>query len=372
MEWEDVPDAVDEWTAKAAGPARDLRREAVPTAGDVGYYVDPGSGSVALHARGCDRADLSLAKAAACRAVGRDLVRPLFLTHRELADPDAAWVKVAYSRGLRRLGEVLNFLPGQYAGGIPNFPSPLAATLTTGALGAGLGWGAGRLAQGFMPEDTGDHLPRTGAALGGLLGALPGAALGAAYAQNGHPVYKAGPLGVEAGSDPSPDVHAPWARGVQGPLFEVAASDLRAGLAGDEDSAVLPAADAAAAAFVKRAFGTLGWSPMARQRTLGDVDIDALGRTLWETGASPSLAATTMGAVYAARQLPDPYSRPGVVTGRQLGQLAMNAAGDYTKGLLAGAALNAVVGTPYSAPVFGAGAAALGVIGAVVPKLLGH
>ena len=50
------------------------------------------------------------------------------------------WVKVAYSPTLHRAGELLNFFPGQYPGGVPNSPSPLAAMLTSGLLGAGLGW----------------------------------------------------------------------------------------------------------------------------------------------------------------------------------------------------------------------------------------
>jgi hypothetical protein len=100
-----------------------------------------------------------------------------------------------------------------------------------------------------------------------------------------------------------------------------------------------------------------------------DVDIDALGRTLWNTGAPANTAATTMGAMYAAQQLPDPRSRPGKVTGHQLGELTENLVGDYAKGWLVGAALNTIVGTPWPASHYGAGNLALGLIETVVPKL---
>jgi hypothetical protein len=78
-----------------------------------------------------------------------------------------------------------------------------------------------------------------------------------------------------------------------------------------------------------------------------------------------------MGAVMAAQQMPDPDARPGWVTGNQLGQLAANAASDYVKGLAVGGLLNAVVGTPWRAPMFGVGNAALGLIGAAIPRLFG-
>jgi hypothetical protein len=50
----------------------------------------------------------------------------------------------------------------------------------------------------------------------------------------------------------------------------------------------------------------------------------------------------------------------------------MNAAGNYGTGFLAGYAINKVIGTPYSAPQFGMGNAALGVLGAVIPKIFGQ
>jgi hypothetical protein len=101
------------------------------------------------------------------------------------------------------------------------------------------------------------------------------------------------------------------------------------------------------------------------------VNIDHLGRTLWDYGASPGLAATTMGTMYAAQQMPDPRSRPGWVTAGQLGSLAEGAIGNYGRGALVGEAINLVIGTPIRPATVGLGAAALGVLGAIVPRLLG-
>lgn len=56
-------------------------------------------------------------------------------------------------------------------------PNPLAATLAGGLLGAGVGWGAGRLAEVVLPDKyvKKGPLSRTTAVLGGLMGAIPGA-----------------------------------------------------------------------------------------------------------------------------------------------------------------------------------------------------
>jgi hypothetical protein len=81
------------------------------------------------------------------------------------------WIKVAYSQTFKTILENLNFIPGKYLGMLPNHPNPLAATLTTGLVGAGLGYGAGRLAKAIAPDKYGDNLPLSLALLGGFGGA---------------------------------------------------------------------------------------------------------------------------------------------------------------------------------------------------------
>lgn len=385
MRWQDVPETIDRWAEKAAAQGYDVRQAAaaVITASHVGYYVDPETSRTGIFAAMATAPDRERVKAAAHRATGAE---PLFLTYQELAAPDCPWVKVAHSPTLRRAGELLNFFPGQYPGGVPNAPSPVAAMLTSGLLGAGLGWGAGKLIGKALPPGYGDRLSRTGLLLGAGIGAVPGLAWGGVNKLDGRrfndPELLDGqpgdppvnyPTALDGTNAPVPPpggaAHNPIQSALatarhtlhQAPLHKF---KFGADLAGVELGAWYRAAVEKAAS----AFGT----PDLRESHPADVNIDALGRTLWDTGASPAMAATTMAGMYAAQQLPDHNSRPGWATGHQLGQLAANAAGDYAKGYLAGAALNALVGTPYPARTFGGGAAVLGVIGAVVPRLFGR
>lgn len=371
MRWEDVPATVDDWFAKTAAVATLLRPlvSDVITASHVGYYCDPYSGRVGVFAPLASASDAARVK----QAVSRAGAGPLFLSHQALAAPYGSWVKVAHSATLHRAGELANFFPGQYPGGIPNAPSPLAAMLTSGLLGAGLGWGAGKLIGSRLPRGYGDNLARTGALLGGAVGAAPGALWGATNTLAGKGFNDPSLLNHPAGAEPETyPVAADGANASQLPE-----SSHTPGLLHDLQEAAhnaplhrlkLGSAYLAAVEKVASTFGT----PDLREAHPADVNIDHLGRVLWDTGASPGLAATTMGGMYAAQQLPDARSRPGWVTGNQLGQLAANAAGDYATGYLVGAAINAAVGTPYRASTLGAGTAVLGVLGAVVPRLLGR
>src|SRR4029077_14413714 len=117
--------------------------------------------------------DLALCGSVVSRLLGHDVGREGPLDLRALAT--SAWVKVAYSPTVRRAGELLNFFPGQYPGGIPNAPSPVAAMLTSALVGGGLGYGTGWLASKLLPCGYGDKLKRTGGVLGALLGSAPGA-----------------------------------------------------------------------------------------------------------------------------------------------------------------------------------------------------
>lgn len=359
--------AIRDWAQaleKTAYAVRDRAAETMFNA-DVGYYADPESRAVAIYPNGATAREYALAKTAAAAVA---TVRPAPLTLEELArDP---WVKIAYSPTLRSLGETGNFFPGQIATGIPNSPSPLAAMLTSGLLGAGLGWGGGHLLKKVLPGRYGEKLPQTGAILGGLVGAAPGALWAGTNKLTGRDWNDPELLRGAAGSEPDRFPNAS-----QGTLHvpQPAPADPTAELRDAARQVVMPHYKHSFDAMRKEAVEKMAFR-MGRPEPQSpvEVDIDALGRTLWSAEASPMLAATTMGAIYAAQQMDDPNSRPGFVTGHQLGELARHAAGDYAKGYLVGAALNAVIGTPVSAKGFGAGSAALGVIGAVVPKLFGR
>lgn len=371
MRWEELPEALDAWSLKCAAPARDVQRVAagVYTTGHVGYHYDVARGLLALHPYpDATPTDLALCKAAAARAVGPDAVLSLPLRGLDFAG-EHGWVKVAYSPALRRIGELLNFFPGKYPGGIPNYPSPLTAMLTTGLVGGGLGYGTGWLAEKILPRGWGGKLKRTGAVLGALLGAAPGGMWLASNLMTGR-----GPLDSSVLDSPRP---SPWYsdQEVSGEPMDMPPQPL-----GDaprrEGARALRKLGAfyedAVRNFVKHAFDDEfgGFAP-PRVPTPYDVNVNALGQTLWQAGAAPQTAGSVMGTMYAAQQLPDPRSEPGWVTAGQLGQLAANAGKDYLTGALVGAALNAVVGTPFRATTYGAGNAVLGIIKSVVPRLFG-
>lgn len=85
------------------------------------------------------------------------------------------WVKLAYSPTLRRMGEIGNYFPNEFNqqfGG----PTPLAAALTSGALGAAAGYGVGWLGEQLLPAHWRTRkLRRTLATLGGIAGVAPAA-----------------------------------------------------------------------------------------------------------------------------------------------------------------------------------------------------
>lgn len=332
MEWEELPKRVDEMALLTAEPGWAIKRAAssVWTNDPVGYYWAPTLDIAALFGPKASIVELARCKAAVEKAGYECYPWPLDL--RELTDKGGDWVKVAYSPTLRATGEALNFFPGQYPGGIPNHASPLAAMLTTALIGGGLGYGVGRIGEKLLPASyQRGKLSKTLGLAGALAGGATAAPWMAASVHEGKPI-----------TDPWP--YSP-------------ADNIR------------PEAKAAYDAFEKRAAEALGDFAVPRDRTPLDVDLNAMGQTLWHLEASPQVAGSTMGTLYTASQLPDDNAQPGIVTVGQLGQLAMNAGKGYLTGALVGMALNQAIGMPWR---HGANAgAALAAIQTVVPKLFG-
>jgi hypothetical protein len=355
--WSTVPERIDTLVEKCAGPAWDIRPaiSSIYTKNDVSYYWNPEQEKAAVYFRPVfDIEEGGWCKAALDRAVGSDHVRTEPLSLEEVTS--GAWIKVAASAALRRVGEALNFFPGfsedpsnPAASGHttgPTWmgvrPSPLAAMLTSGLLGSGLGYGAGYLGEKLMPEKwKKGHLRKTLAILGGLAGAAPGAA------------YALSNVGAEV----------PWNSAIwqDEPKLE-----------GDTTNRILAPVGYKQAAdnFAKKAFaggtGAGGVLP---------VNINKLGQTLWEVGASPETAAATMSAVYAAHQLPGGVG-PGYVTPQQTGLLGtmMGAAGGgmmgYATGWGVGKALGVLTGMPTGTrKTLNRAGATLGVINSLMPRM---
>lgn len=364
--WTDVIPAIADWYGPCVDASARIRVPAlnVVTEGHVGFYYSPVFEKYAVYAHpGATETDLEKTIKFA-KEIGSTRLTPLTLDDLD----QQPWVKVAYSQAIKTIAENLNFIPGKYLGTIPNHPNPLAATLTSGLVGTGLGYGAGRLAKAIAPEGWGENLPYSLAALGGLGGAGTAALIRGypSYMEN-KPITSNWPF--EEGEEtqttqqnkPNTDKEInPFIRDIVNAFYNKKESP----------KAQKPVKFSS----VKYAeFETFAPNiPLPAAPTPFDVNVNALGQTLWQTGASPQVTAGTMATMYAASQMPSQRQVPGYIMGDQLGKLALNAAGDYTKGFLAGYAINKAIGTPYSPSQFGMGNAALGIIGAVVPKIFGQ
>ena len=260
--------------------------------------------------------------------------------------PEAAegfLVKVAYSNALRSAGEWLNFFPmaGQN-GQTLNSPGPVQAMLTSGLVGAGLGYGAGWLGERLMPETwRRGKLSKTLALLGGAAGLAPGAYWGLNNLQRGLPFTDNSLF-----NNPRPDfVKAdPWAKtgsdlekingdvmGDLGVRFKTAVAGYAARLADGQHEWVK---HAELDTFVQPGSAPLG------------INVNALGQTLWET-ATPQTAGLTMAALQAAQQMPGgDDDSPGFVTPVQMGNLAAHMGAGYLSGALVGAVLGSLTGMP--------------------------
>jgi len=403
--WDCLPDIVDQMFEDCLVPAVDIKQAAadVFTSVPCGYYYAPADNLAAVHApEGATRQDVALCKAAIDRAGYVDF--PGTLDNEQLIG--GAWVKVAYSPTVNRAATYLNFLPGKYPGGIPNLPGPISSMLTTGLLGAGLGYGAGWLGEKLMPGrwERG-KLRKTLAALGGLAGAVPGAAWAGFNVAAGKPWYSSEllqalprhpttgkPIEVPLHSF-DPDQRARYEQqafeqaGKQGSYYGRLADELPGELGKQYKAAIEKVArdwgaEARAltgeeAFLVKHAFGpdTFGPNLYQPKRPKGplDVDVDALGNVLWEVGAKPQEAAMTMGALHAAQQMPGGTSEPGWVTPKQMAHLAANMGAGYVSGALVGSALGLLTGMPRSTQqTLKNTGMYMGIVNSVVPRLFGQ
>lgn len=112
---------------------------------------------------------------------------PLDAAPRGFGTKPWVWLKRAADPVLATTAKLLNYQPSaanQLIGG----PSPLAAALTSGLVGAGLGYGVGALGEQFLPPQDFEpgKLRRNAALAGAAIGASPGLLWGAT-AQKAHP-----------------------------------------------------------------------------------------------------------------------------------------------------------------------------------------
>lgn len=277
----------------------------------VGVWVHPDDGQVRI-----DVEDQSVRDAVPGLAEG---------LLKDAADAQQ-YIKLAFSPGLRRVGEYLNFFPGKYPGGLPNSPTPLAAMLTTGLVGGGLGYGLGWAGEQLMPQNTRQgRLRKTLGILGGAAGAALGSVPGIANLGAGRSFF---------------DPHSPLATQPDDvPLMGLGKASSFDGSDGDNPSLA--------------------------------VNVDAMGHTLWSSGASPQLIGTTESVLRTAERMPGGIGS-GWVTPMQVGYLAANMGAGYASGAMVGAALGVLTGLPEQTQnTLKRTGAYAGLVRAVVPHLFG-
>ena len=263
----------------------------------------------------------------------------------QLADLDDYWVKVAHSPLLRGIGQAAQIFPSSWS---PVGGKPIAATIASGVLGAGLGYGAGWLGEKLIPEEYAQkgRLRKNLARMGGLAGTVIGATPGLINLHDGR----------------SFNDDTLWNK----PLAEKFEPDLlfKKAIAYTINKQ---------ASYAKPDEDTLG-GPSFHELPL--IHLDSLGNVLWGTKHNPTTTAMTIGTVYGAAHMPDHRASPGIVTPHQTGLLgmAMGAAGGGLKGYIAGRAVGIGLGLLTGLPEkeqnrLGRTGAMLGVVNSLVPHL---
>ena len=348
----DFPGCVDTMVEKSAGVVGDLRDAVseIYTKTDIGIYWNPALEKVGMYVRPVlNQEEFNWCLTAITEKVGADHVQFEPLTLHDLSD---WWVKVAYSPTLRRIAEALQFLPSK---SIPGFGGrPIASSIASGLLGAGVGYGGGALLDKMTPQalkKDGGRMKYWGAALGGAAGAGVGAMPGLINKHDGRDFND----------------NTLWS-GLPEDGFEndLASNQYKEAVDKfNEKMAFQP--------HPSRISSTMG-GPSFDEEPL--IRTNALGNVLWGTRANPQTTAMAMGAVYGANKMPDPRSRPGVVTPHQTGLMgiAMGAAGGgmkgYATGYMVGKGLGILTGMPEGTQnKLKQSGMALGIINSLVPRL---
>jgi len=348
----DFPGCIDTLVEKSAEAAVHLRQavSSLYTKTDIGVYWNPAWEKAALYVRPeVDEQEFNWCLDAITEKMGSAHVRTEPLTPDDLRD---WWVKVAYSPTLRRMAEVLQFLPSK---DIPGFGGrPIASTIASGLLGAGIGYGGGALLDKMTPRALRGEKGRMkyiGMGLGGAAGAGMGSIPGFINQSDGrdfndNTLWSGFPEdGFETDLVGS-SYKAASERFVEKMAYQVHPGGISSTMGGP----------------------SFAQSPLIRT--------DELGNVLWGSRANPQTTAMTMGMVYGANRMPDRRSRPGRVTPHQTGLMgmAMGAAGGgmkgYATGYIVGKGLGLLTGMPQGTQnKLKQSGMALGIINSLVPRL---
>jgi hypothetical protein len=341
-EFSDVPQIVCDLIEKAAAPCGELASAAsLPPHVEVWY--EPDQQTVCLQIGVL--ADMT--KVAALADALTDCQATRELTSQYGSGPpdlDSAWLHVKRANGptlpqiFGPVAHAMQLRPGPINDMLGFRPTPLASMIAGGALGAGLGYGGGWLAEQLLPRSVvrRGNLRRTLAALGGLAGAAPGAS----WALNSYRHAPEGQSGVLS-SWPWTDAEMEHFKTTQG-------SEL--------PRAWLKYADS-------------GY-PFA-----GRIPVDQFNRVVWNDlrsaggYTSPPLAAATTGILQAAS-----LSRgANLVTPVDIARIGLGMGSGYISGLVAGKVLGALAGlTPPAQQRLQQAGVWAGMLSNVIPGILGN
>ena len=241
---------------------------------------------------------------------------PIFLTDSEPTEDlfQQPWMPIKCGNApLSGLATLTSFKPN-FVNRLFGGPSPLAAGLSGGLLGAGLGYGAGWLGEQFLPKEhfNKGRLRKALAILGGLGGAAPGIAWGISSA---HSNPERPGMGAFLHGWPMRDQDMP-----------------KEGSVDEAHAALMEITGEKSALAVGRA-GAFGLPP---------IDVDAFNRVVWQDPQTPmAVRAATTGLTESASMLRDGAD---LISPADVGRIAAGMGSGWVSGMLVGKALGALAG----------------------------
>ena len=335
LAWSYVPDLVNTYVLSSKEVYEKVARALLPR---THAWISPTSDKVLT-----ESGDVSttLEKAGVSNKVGKPNLNSPWILVKSASD-------TLVSSVLGPVAQAFMLKPSKFSDHIGG-PTPLASMIAGGALTAGLGYGAGTIAENIAPGvfEKG-KLRKRMAMLGGLVGALPGAAMGG--------------IGMhtwDAKSNPDRDSNSIKAFTSPNVLFGnstiTKASEALAQIQPEISEEMQKSSDF---------FGGGGIS-------LAPVPVDAFNRLVLNDPFSPPyMQAATMGVVSAANSM---GGGTGFITPMDIARVGIGMGAGYVQATLGGKVLGALVGlTPQAQRTLQGAGVVAGALKAVVPGFFGQ
>ena len=317
-EWRLVPSEVRRLVKLAAGPARviQLMSSDLPDADTVTVWYNPDTQDTLFHGVDGEKAAAWSDVISSVPFIGNvvQIRQPI-----PVGDGGEPWLMIKHAIEAKSILGPIAMLAGHKPGVWPFAPNTLTATLGSGLLGAGLGYGAGWLGEHLLPGDKFEKgkLRRAGTVLGGLLGGVPSlwyGLRGGYQSDVESPKIAAAKASLMAVLPPEERTRHPLFDRVVEHMFKTADADDSGGLAPGGGGALY----------------------------LPRIETDQFNKVVWnDPFTPPALRAATSGLVEAAS-----LSRGGtnVITPADIIRIGLGAGSGYTSATLVGKTLGALAG----------------------------